>query len=127
MARPKSKIDPEVVKKLASINCSYAEIAAVIGCDASTLTRRGFTQVIQKGRDIGKSSLKRKMWDIAINGNVTMCIWLSKIMLGYKEENQFDPGKLLESLDSYIKKLESNGSTPRAISTSGKDSKPTKE
>jgi hypothetical protein len=85
MARPKKKIDPEQVQKLAAINCSYAEIGAIVGCDSSTLTRR-FAQDIEKGREIGKSSLKRKMWDIAMNNNVTMCIWLSKQMLGYTDK-----------------------------------------
>lgn len=82
---PKRKaIDPDQVVKLAAINCSYAEIAAVLGCDPSTLTRR-FAQAIEKGRDQGRSSLKRKMWETAMQGNVVMMIWLSKQMLGYKE------------------------------------------
>lgn len=86
MGRPRKEISEAQVESLAAINCSYAEIAAVVGCDVSMLNRR-FKQVIEKGRDQGKSSLKRKMWDIAINkGNVTMCIWLSKQMLGYTDK-----------------------------------------
>jgi hypothetical protein len=86
MARPKLKIDPEKVKQLAMINCSYAEIAAVLDCDESTLTRR-FAQVIKKGRESGKMSLKRAMWKKAVTeGNVVMQIWLSKQMLGYTDK-----------------------------------------
>lgn len=86
MGRPRKEISEAQVESLAAINCSYAEIAAVVGCDVSMLNRR-FKQVIENGRDQGKSSLKRKMWDIAINkGNVTMCIWLSKQMLGYTDK-----------------------------------------
>lgn len=85
MGRPLKDIKPEQVESLAAINCSYAEIAAVVGCDESTLTRR-FAQVIQKGREQGKSSLKRKMWETAMGGNVTMMIWLSKQMLGYTDK-----------------------------------------
>lgn len=85
MARPKKPIDEDQVHTLAAINCSYAEIAAVVKCDPKTLTNR-FSQVIQKGRDHGRMSLKRKMWEIAMGGNVTMCIWLSKQMLGYTDK-----------------------------------------
>lgn len=85
MARPKKEINTSQVEALAAINCSLEEIASVIDCDVRTLTRR-FAQVIKKGRDQGKSSLKRKMWDIALGGNVTMCIWLSKQMLGYTDK-----------------------------------------
>lgn len=86
MARPKKEISESQVEALASINCSYAEIAAVVDCDVSTLTRR-FAQVIEKGREQGKSSLKRKMWETAMAGNCTMMIWLSKQMLGYRDNN----------------------------------------
>ena len=85
MGRPLKEIDAEQVKKLAMINCSYEEIAAVIGCDPKTLTNR-FSQVIKEGREHGKSSLKRAMWKKGvIEGNCTMQIWLSKNMLGYKD------------------------------------------
>lgn len=89
MPRQKKPISEEQVEKLAAINCSYKEIASVVGCNESTLTRR-FAQVIEKGRDVGKSSLKRKMWEIAMGGNVSMCIWLSKQMLGYRDKNEFE-------------------------------------
>lgn len=103
MARPRKDIKPEQVESLAAINCSYAEIAAVVGCDVSMLNRR-FKQVIQKGREQGKSSLKRKMWETAMGGNVTMMIWLSKQMLGYtdKIEQKQYANKIEE-----IKKMES--------------------
>ena len=65
--RPKLKIDPEQVKKLAAIQCSYAEMAAVLGCDPSTLTRR-FSQAIKDGREQGKASLKRMQWKAAEKG-----------------------------------------------------------
>lgn len=85
MARPRLDINEEQVEELASINCSIEEIAAVVDCDRATLHRR-FATVIQKGRERGRQSLKRKMWGIAMGGNVTMCIWLSKQMLGYTDK-----------------------------------------
>lgn len=87
MARPKKAIDPEKVRQLAAMDCSYAEIAAVLDCDPSTLTRR-FAQVIQKGREEGTSSLKRRQFKLAMDGNPTMLIWLGKQRLGQKDQQQ---------------------------------------
>jgi len=84
VARPKLKIDADQVEKLAAINCSYAEMAAVLDCDESTLTRR-YAQAIKKGRERGRMSLKRKQYELAMSGNVTMLIWLGKIMLEQRE------------------------------------------
>lgn len=94
MARPKSAPDitlDDQVLKLAAINCTWAEIAAVTGMNEHTLRKR-FGQTYKKGRETGKMSLKRKMYSLAIDSsNVTMCIWLSKQMLGYtdKQDNQY--------------------------------------
>lgn len=85
MARPRKKIDAEQVRKLAAINCSHAEIGSVLGCSADLLQRR-YAAVIKEGRDHGCMSLKRKMFETAMNGNVTMMIWLSKQMLGYRDQ-----------------------------------------
>lgn len=85
MGRPLKKIDPDQVRRLAMINCSYAEIAAVVGCDQSLLTKR-FSQVIRDGHEQGKSSLKRMMWEACTKGNTSMLIFLSKQMLGYSDK-----------------------------------------
>jgi hypothetical protein len=85
MARPQKIIDPETVKKLAALNCSFEEIGHIVGCSVDTLERR-FAGVIKEGRSHGKVSLKRKMFDTAIAGNVTMMIWLSKNLLGYTDK-----------------------------------------
>lgn len=84
MARPKKLIDEEQVRKLAAINCSLEEMASVLNCEKTTLHRR-FASVIKKGRDGGKMSLKRKQYEVAMSGNVTMLIWLGKIFLEQRE------------------------------------------
>ena len=85
MARPRAKIDIEQVKKLAAIQCSYAQMAAVLGCNESTLTRR-FAQAIKEGREQGFTSLKRKQFEVAMSGHVTMLIWLGKQYLGQTDK-----------------------------------------
>lgn len=83
--RPKKIIDAETVEKLAALNCSSEEVADWFGVDKRTIERRFMSQ-LKKGRSNGKISLKRKMFEMAIGGNCTMAIWLSKQMLGYTDK-----------------------------------------
>lgn len=89
MGRPKLELDEDQIIKLAAINCSLAEMAAVLNCDVKTLTSR-FSQVIEKGRETGKMSLKRKQYELAMSGNVTMLIWLGKIMMGQTDTSRIE-------------------------------------
>ncbi len=113
MAPPIKKVNEKLIEDLASMNCSIAEIAAVVGVDRSTLHRR-YATLIEKGRECGKSSLKKKMFDVAIKGNVTMLIWMSKQMLGYKEPER-DRSKDEEELSDLRKKLQAIHSIPELI------------
>ncbi len=81
MARPKKEINEEQVKQLAAINCSYAEMAAVLDCSEDTLERR-FAGAIQKGRASGRMSLKRKQYEMAMKGHYGMLKWLGQQLLG---------------------------------------------
>lgn len=92
MARPKKKIEPEQIKKLAAIGCTLEEMASFLECSADTLTRR-YADVIKDGWNNGKLSLRRQMFQSAQNGNVTMQIWLSKNWLGMRDriEHSSDP------------------------------------
>ena len=77
-------IDPNQVIALARMNGSYAEIAAVIGCDPETIRKR-FSEEVNAGRDHLKMSLKRWQYIAASKGNVTMLIWLGKNILGQSD------------------------------------------
>ena len=85
--RPRLELDERQIHELASFNCSLDEIAAVMNCDVKTLTSN-YSQVIEKARGTGKQSLKRKQWEVAMSGNVTMLIWLGKIQLGQREQTE---------------------------------------
>lgn len=61
------------------------EIGSIVECSVDTL-ERNFADVIKKGRERGKSSLRRKQFEMAMNGNVTMLIWLGKQHLGQTEK-----------------------------------------
>jgi hypothetical protein len=84
--RPLKEIDAELVGKLASIHCTKREIASIVGCHIQTLDHDRFTDILQKGQDEGKMSLKRKMFEVALKGNCAMLIWLSKQHLGMRDK-----------------------------------------
>lgn len=87
MARPQIEIDHEEVIKLASIGCSNEEIAAFFDCSKDTIERR-FAAELTKGRENGKTRLRRLQWQAATKGNVVMQIWLGKQMLGQKDKQE---------------------------------------
>lgn len=93
MGRPLKNIDAAEVERLAAAFCTNEEMAWILGCCADTLTKR-FSDAIEKGRAMAKSSLRRKQWELAQNGDRTMLIWLGKQWLGQQDkqvvENQGD-------------------------------------
>ena len=89
MARPKLEINPEQVRQLARIGCTYPEMAAVLECSEMTLERR-FVGIIKEGKEHLKASLRRMQYTSAQNGNVTMQIWLGKQLLNQKDEPLVD-------------------------------------
>lgn len=89
--RPRTHIEYTEVQKLAAIQCTDAEIASWIG-----MTEEGFRKrkksdkqlvgALKDGRDRGKSSIRRMMFQAAEKGNATMLVWLSKNVLGYTDK-----------------------------------------
>ena len=85
MARPKFKIDYDMVEKLAGIQCTQQEIASFLGCSVDTLQRdETFCGIYKKGMENGKMSLRRMQYKLA-EKNPTMAIWLGKQYLGQKD------------------------------------------
>jgi hypothetical protein len=85
MARPRKKLDGEKIKQLAGLGLCYAEIAAVLECSHDLLERR-YRDVIATGHSKRNASLRRKQYEVAINGNPTMLIWLGKQFLDQKDK-----------------------------------------
>jgi hypothetical protein len=77
-------IDRDLVYKLACIQCTPEEIAEVVGITTATLKRR-FGDLLEKGKQAGKKSLRRAQWDKALNGDTRMQIFLGKQYLGQKD------------------------------------------
>ena len=90
--RPEKEIDLNLLERLASIQCTDKEIGALLGISHDTILRRkkeneDFAYHYEKGKENGKTSLRRLQWESAKKGNVTMQIWLGKQMLGQKDKS----------------------------------------
>lgn len=84
MARPKITIDENLVRSLAKIHCTMNEISSIVGCSVDTLERR-FADIIKRGKDEGKASLRRLQWEAAQKGSNVMLIWLGKQILAQRD------------------------------------------
>ena len=80
----KKIIDPKEVEKLAAIGMKNSEISEYLEIDDSTLAYN-FKQELKKGRHSLKSSLRQTQIKVALDGNVTMLIFLGKNLLGQSD------------------------------------------
>ena len=86
-------IDRDLVYKLSCIQCSDQEIAEVVGTTAATLRKR-FGSILDKGKQEGKKTLRRAMWEKALNGDTRIQIFLSKQYLGFKDTPEDSENKM---------------------------------
>jgi AraC-like DNA-binding protein len=77
IGRPKKELDKDVIAKLSQIGCTQEEIGSVVGISARTLQRR-FADLVAENKNIGKASLRKKLWEKALKGDPKLLIWLSK-------------------------------------------------
>lgn len=75
----KKPIDYDRVEKLASMGLIVEEIAAVENVHPSTIQHNAEAmERINRGREMVKASVKRKQYEVAMQGDKTMLIWLGK-------------------------------------------------
>tara|TARA_Y100000004_G_scaffold195336_1_gene262066 strand:+ start:733 stop:1044 length:312 start_codon:yes stop_codon:yes gene_type:complete len=79
------KLDKEMIERLASIMCSYEEIAMVLNTSVDNLKKR-YTDIIERGRAEGKKGLRRAQYEKAVKDkDVRMLIFLGKQYLGQQD------------------------------------------
>jgi len=111
----KAPLDLDRVKKLAAVGLTVEEIAVVEGVNKRTIERNALG-IVDEGRMHMNASLKRKQYEMAMSGNVTMLIWLGKQHLGQtdKREEKHDFGSgilnILQGLRSENEIENTNGS-----------------
>lgn len=85
--RPKVAIDYERVLELASIFCTQAEIATVIGVSLSTCSHDPeFVRIYFEGIENAKTSIRRMQYATASRGSTDMQKWLGKQYIGQADK-----------------------------------------
>jgi hypothetical protein len=92
MARPQKLIDIRLVEELARIGCTEEDMAAVLDVSVDTIQRRKrssaeFCGAIKRGQAATRNSLRRLQLKKALEGNITMLIWLGKQLLGQQDRS----------------------------------------
>jgi len=91
--RPKIDLDWDQFDNLSRIHCTLVEIAEFFDISEDTIERRvqekygiTFAEHYKRKSGSGKRSLRRKMWEAALKkNNITMMIFLSKNVLGFRD------------------------------------------
>ena len=93
VGRPKPKLPLPDLEKICRLNCTMPEIAAFFDIPLRTLEDKytndeAVRRSIDKGRNQGKLSLRRKQLQILDEtNNPTMAIWLGKQLLGQRDKH----------------------------------------
>jgi len=99
MARPRKKIDLELVRKLAGLGLSQQDIAEFVGCSQSLISRR-FLSSYGLGVTQSKKSLRVLMWRQARDGNASITLRLDQRLFGpLSRKEAVDDAQVLEALD----------------------------
>lgn len=95
VGRPRKEIDWEEVDKLLAIHANEEEVAGWFECSVDTIYNRcledhgmNFSEYYKQKRSTGRISLRRKQFQTAMNGNVSMLIWLGKQWLGQVDKQE---------------------------------------
>lgn len=86
--KTKKVVSDADVYKLAAMGCNDREIATWFDVNEDTL-RYNFKDIIAKGREDLKQSLRMAQIKLALSGNAVMLIWLGKNLLG-QSDNPMD-------------------------------------
>ena len=92
MGRPKANIDWKRVDHLLTCQCDGVGIAGILGIHPNVLyeackevNKLSFSEYSAQKKSEGKELLRAKQFETAMNGNVTMQIWLGKQHLDQKD------------------------------------------
>jgi len=101
--RPKKDIDFDLLDRLLQIQCTLRECADFFGVSEDTIERRvrektglSFAEYSAQKKEKGKISLRRKQFEVALAGNVSMLIWLGKQYLGQKDKQEISSPEPVE-------------------------------
>jgi hypothetical protein len=91
--RPPKQINFNEMDKLLNIQCTLREVASFFECSEDTIENKikeekgiTFSEYAEQKKGSGKRSLRRKQFEIALSGNITMLIWLGKQYLDQSDK-----------------------------------------
>ena len=91
--RPRIEINWDLIESLCQIQCTLREIAGVLGVSEDSIQRAlkhekktTFAAYFDEKAASGRASLRRKQYEVAMAGNVTMLIWLGKQLLDQRDK-----------------------------------------
>jgi hypothetical protein len=89
----------EELKKLCALHITIVEAAGWFNIDEDTLQRNlkdkykcSWKQFMEQYSTQGKVSLRRKQWELAMNGNSVMNVWLGKQWLDQSDKSTVTAG-----------------------------------
>lgn len=114
--RPKIQIDKDQFEKLCAIMCTLDDIAGFFDCSPDTIEnwskrtyQTTFSDIYKKKSSMGKVSLRRKQYEVALGGNVSMLIWLGKQQLGQRDNLDHQVDARIEAKGEIIYKSDWGG------------------
>lgn len=131
MRKEKLEINWKEFELYAKAGCPQYKIAECLGIDRDTLRDRAvkhykkdYSAISAHFRSKGDLSIEVRQYQKAMDGNITMLIYLGKVKLGQKEPDSMStipPGieeihkdHLIMELQYKIKQLEENANKPQA-------------
>lgn len=127
MPRKRIEVDPEQVRALARLGCTWDEIAGVLKIARGTFTLRmkekKYRDAYDQGVAEGDVSLRRAQYDSAMKGKTGMLVWLGKNRLNqtdrvetHNETTIHDGGNALDKLSGAIDRLASRSGSDGSAS-----------
>lgn len=85
--RPRKEVSGEVVRALAAFGATLKDVAGYLEVSHDVIERH-YADDMNAGRFESYISLRRRQFEMAMDGNPTMLIWLGKVMLGQRETSE---------------------------------------
>lgn len=95
------RTDERGIMRMGEVGLSMRAIAYIVGCDESTI-RKKYSEKIEKGKAKTGFHIAEKMIDLALEGDRTMLIWVSKNLLGWADTPQMPSNQVLTVLKQTI-------------------------
>ncbi len=91
------QIDWDAFDKLCHIQCTLEEIACFYDCSVDTIEnivkrekKMRFSEYFAIKRGKGRISLRRKQYQLAMDGSIPLLIWLGKQYLGQSDKQELN-------------------------------------